>query len=118
MSRDLFIAQWIPEAGKSQLYRSFMDLKQGNMTFSEYEKKFNELSKFGPSLIDSPLKKNENFIKGARQEYYDRLTAHVHGSFASLMDMAIQFEDGKTHQQGKASADQSTSSYSGKRKRN
>ena len=38
LSRDLFVAQWIPEAGKTQLYRSFMDLKQGNMTFSEYER--------------------------------------------------------------------------------
>ena len=59
----------MPEARKSQLYREFMDLKQGTMSFAEYERKFNELSKFGPSLIDTPLKKNEKFIPSARPEY-------------------------------------------------
>lgn len=78
-----------------------MDLKQGNMTFSEYGKKFNELSKFGSSLIDIPLKKNEKFIAAARPEYYDRLTTHVHSSFASLMDMAIRFENIEGNQREK-----------------
>ena len=91
--REAFIAKWMPEAGKSQLYREFMDLKQGSMSFSEYERKFNELSKFGPGLIDTPLKKNEKFIADARPEYYDRPIAHVHSPFTKLMDLAIRYEN-------------------------
>lgn len=83
----------MPEAGKSQLYRNFMDLKQGSMSFLEYERKFNELSKFGSDLIDISLKKNEKFIADARLEYYDRLTAHVHDTFTSLMDMTLKYEN-------------------------
>ena len=94
-----------------------MDLKQGNMTFSEYEKRFNELSKFGPCLIDTTLRKNEKFIAGARPEYYDRLTAHVHGSFASLMDMAIRFENGEGNNGETMHIEQPTSSSTGKRKK-
>ena len=85
----------MPIVGKAQLYRSFMDLKQGNINFSEYERKFNELSKFGPGLIDTPLLKNEKFIHGARLEYYDLLTAHVHGTFTELMDFSLRYEKAK-----------------------
>lgn len=83
----------MPEVGKSQLYRDFMDLKQGDMSFIEYERKFNELSQYGLNLIDTSLKKNEKFIAGARPEYYDRLITHVHGTFTALMDMALRYEN-------------------------
>ena len=63
------------------------------MSFAEYERKFNELSKFSPSLIDTPLKKNEKFIPGARPENYSRLISHVHGFFTQLMDMPIRYEN-------------------------
>ena len=71
------MAKWMPVAGKAQLYKSFMDLKQGDMSIAEYERKFDELSKFGPGLIETPLLMNEKFIAGARPEYYDQLTAHA-----------------------------------------
>src|SRR5574338_457053 len=93
LSKEAFVAKWMPEADKSQLYREFMDLKQGTMSFSEYERKLNELSKFGPGLIDTSLNKNEKFIAGARPEFYDRLISHVHGTFIELMDMAIRYEN-------------------------
>ena len=63
------------------------------MSFLEYERKFNELPKIGPSLIDTPLKKNEKFIVDAHLEYYNRLTAHVHGTFTSLIDRALRYEN-------------------------
>ena len=95
-----------------------MDLEQGDMTFAEYERKFNELSKFGPSLIDTSLKKNEKFIHGARPEYYDRLISHVHDTFTSLMDMATRFENPNSKGKQTVSASQGNSSSSKKRKPN
>lgn len=86
------MAKWMPAAGKAQLYKSFMDLGQGDMTIAEYERRFDELSKFGPGLIETPLLLNEKFIAGARPEYYDLLTAHVHGTFTELIDYALRYE--------------------------
>lgn len=86
------MAKWMPAAGKTQLYKSFMDLKQRDMTIAEYERRFDELSKFGPELIETPLLLNEKFIAGARPEFYDLLTAHVHGTFTELIDYALQYE--------------------------
>src|SRR5574338_568736 len=89
------------------------------MTFTEYERKFNELSKFGPGLIDTPLLKNEKFIHGARPEYYKLLTAHVHGTFTELMDFALRYEGKpKGTSVPKAPVTQTLANQSGKRKQN
>ena len=95
-----------------------MDLKQGSITFSEYERKFNELSKFGPGLIDTPLLKNEKFILGARPEYYDLLTGHTHCTFTELVDYALRYEAKPTGPTAKATPTQPSSSQPGKRKMN
>lgn len=42
--KELFEEQLMPTAGRTRLYRDFLDLKQGSMSVSEYENKFNELS--------------------------------------------------------------------------
>lgn len=110
-TRDAFVAKWMPAAGKAQLYKSFMDLKQGDMSMAEYERKFDELSKFGPGLIETPLLMNEKFIDGARPEYYDQLTAHVHGTFTELNDYALRYEaKPKGNAAGKPAATQSSPS--------
>lgn len=51
--KEVLEEQYMPASEKSRLYRSFMDLKQDEMTVEEYAIKFNELSCFGPSLIDT-----------------------------------------------------------------
>ena len=58
-------------------------VNQENLTFEEYVNKFVELSRFGPELVSTPLKKNEKFIKGMKEEYQKRMTAHVMQSFWS-----------------------------------
>ena len=63
------------------------------MSIAEYETKFNELSCYGPGLIDTSLKKNEMFVQGLRPEYHERMTAHLKGSFVELIDMALRYED-------------------------
>lgn len=41
----------------TQLFRSFMDLKQGEMTVAQCGHRFNALYCFGPGLIDMLLKR-------------------------------------------------------------
>ena len=90
--KEVFEEQFMPTAGKTRLYRSFMDLKQGEMSVAEYETKFNELSRFGQGLIDTTLKKNEMFVLGMREEFQEKMTAHIKGSFVDLVDMALRYE--------------------------
>ena len=55
--KEEFEAQFLPTAGKTRMYRDFIDLKQGNMSIVEYENKFNALSCFGPDLINTSSKR-------------------------------------------------------------
>ncbi len=60
--KEMFEEKFKPAAGRTRLYQDFLNLKQGNMSIAEYETKFNELSCYGPGLIDTSLKKNEMFV--------------------------------------------------------
>ena len=84
--------QLLPATGKTRMYRDFMDLKQRSTTVAEYEIKFNELSCFGPKLINTPLKKNEMFVAGLRESFHEKMTGHSKGSFVDLVDMALCYE--------------------------
>ncbi|MDQ4222838.1 retrotransposon gag domain-containing protein, partial [Pseudomonas aeruginosa] len=57
--KEVFKEQYIHEAGGSFVYKKFLNLKQEEMSVEEYLRRFDELSFFGPDLIDTPLKKNE-----------------------------------------------------------
>jgi len=62
------------------------------MSVVEYEAKFNELSRYGPGLIDTPAKKNGMFALGMREEFHKKMTGHVKMPFVDLLDMAYSYE--------------------------
>ena len=83
----------MPTAGKTRMYQDFTNLRQGSMTVAEYETKFNELSCYGPGLIDTPFKKNGMFVQGLRPEFHEKMTVLLKGSFIDLIDMALRYEN-------------------------
>ncbi|KAH7514930.1 hypothetical protein FEM48_Zijuj11G0142400 [Ziziphus jujuba var. spinosa] len=44
----------------------FIELKQGKMTLAQYERKFDELSRYAPHLVDTDERKAQKFEKGLR----------------------------------------------------
>ena len=89
--KEVFEQRNMPSAGISRMYQEFMDLKQGSLSFEEYLNKFNELSRFGQELVNTPLKKNERFIRGMNKKYHERMIAHMKESFSGLIDMGYQY---------------------------
>ena len=90
--KEVFEQRYMPSAGISRMYHDFMDLKQGSLSFEEYLNKFNELSRFGPELVNIPLKKNEKFIRGMNKKFQERMTTHVKESFSELIDMGYRYD--------------------------
>ena len=90
--KEEFEAQFLPATGRTRMYREFMDLKQEDMSVTEYETKFNALSCFGPELINTPLKKNEMFVTGLKESLHEKMIGHLKGSFVDLVDMALRYE--------------------------
>lgn len=89
--KEVFEKRYLPSAEISGMYQEFMDLKQGSLSFEEYLNKFNELSRFGPELVNTPLKKNERFIRGMNKKFHERTTGHVKESFLDLVDMGYRY---------------------------
>jgi hypothetical protein len=94
----VFVQRYMPSAGISRVYKEFVDLKQGSSSFEEYLKKFNELSRFGPELVNTPLKKNEKFIRGMNKEFQERMTTHVKEYFSELIDMCYRYDTLNKHE--------------------
>ena len=63
------------------------------MSMKEYLRKCDELSVFGPNLIDTPLKKNKKFVAGMRKEFHKIMTAHIKESFMTLVDVDLRYEN-------------------------
>lgn len=63
---DAFYEKYFPRSVANQMEREFLDLVQGNKSVAEYENKFNALSRFIPTLVDTEEKKCRHFLEGLR----------------------------------------------------
>ena len=87
-----FSEKFIPAAHKYELFRKFLELKQNGRAVSEYIAEFDNLSKYGLSLIDTTEKKNEKFITGLDQYLGERLINHIDETFESIVGKALRSE--------------------------
>ncbi|XP_024019583.1 uncharacterized protein LOC112091064 [Morus notabilis] len=70
----------------------FMGLQQGKMTVREYEARFNELSRFAPSLIESERMKRLKFEKGLKGVIRKSVVALRHQVYSDLVATTISVE--------------------------
>jgi len=54
--KELFLKKYYPTNIHNQKEAEFLMLKQGSMTLVEYKRKFDELSRFAPELMDTEQK--------------------------------------------------------------
>ncbi|XP_024023770.1 uncharacterized protein LOC112092271 [Morus notabilis] len=62
----LFNEQYFPQSYREEKALEFMSLLQGYMSVREYEAKFNDLSRFAPSLVESEHMRCLKFEKGLK----------------------------------------------------
>ena len=65
------------QAEESVQLERFIGLKQGSLSVKEYINQFNELSRFGMELVNTPHKKALKFAKGLNQPLQGFLLTHV-----------------------------------------
>lgn len=73
---------------------TFLELKQDNMTVSEYAAKFNELAKFALHQVDTEARKARRFELGLKSWLYNKVAVLQINTFAALMERAIIAEEG------------------------
>jgi hypothetical protein len=72
--------------------KEFLNLKQGQMTVTEYGDKFVQLSLYAPRSAESDKKKREHFIKGLNEDLQSILSLHDYSSLQDLINKAIGLE--------------------------
>ncbi|XP_024031635.1 uncharacterized protein LOC112094577 [Morus notabilis] len=88
----LFNEQFFSQSYQDENAMEFMGLQQGDMTVREYEAKFNELSRFAPSLIESECIKCLKFEKGLKGVIQKSVVALRHRVYSDLVTAAISVE--------------------------
>ncbi|XP_024026718.1 uncharacterized protein LOC112093117 [Morus notabilis] len=88
----LFNEQFFPQSYRDEKAMEFMGLQQGDMTVREYEARFNELSCFAPSLIESERTKCLKFKKGLKGVIQKSVVALRHRVYSDLVAAAISVE--------------------------
>ncbi|XP_074322839.1 uncharacterized protein LOC141659812 [Apium graveolens] len=63
---ELFLEKYFPQFVQDQMELKFLELKQGNMSVTDYEGKFEELSRYVPSYVDTDRKKAKRFQQGLK----------------------------------------------------
>ncbi|KAH6794310.1 GRF zinc finger / Zinc knuckle protein [Perilla frutescens var. hirtella] len=86
--QEVVLDKYFTTAFKEKKETEFFDLKQGNMTIEEYERKFNQLSRYVPHLVDSEGKRIAKFKRGLRAEIKGILAAQVIEDFSDLVKRA------------------------------
>jgi hypothetical protein len=75
-----------------KIKKVFLSLKQGNMTVSEYQDKFIQLSRYALEEVAGDERKQEQFMEGLIRPLHYQLTSHTFPSFQRLLDKAIALE--------------------------
>jgi hypothetical protein len=73
--KDNFILHHTPVSAM-KLKKEFLNLKQGQVTVTEYRDKFVQLSLYAPRTAESDKKKREHFIKELNEDLPSILSLH------------------------------------------
>ena len=63
----------------------FLQLTQGSLSLVEYERKFDELSRFAPHLVDTEELKARRFERGLRPDLYNAIAVLPLPTYADIL---------------------------------
>ncbi|XP_057780033.1 uncharacterized protein LOC130998636 [Salvia miltiorrhiza] len=92
--KELIMDRYFPQSYITQKETEFLNLKQGNMTLVDYERKFNKLSRYAPYLVDTDVKKARRFEQGLRPEICGIISALRLPTYREVIDRAQAVSNG------------------------
>ncbi|XP_024027332.1 uncharacterized protein LOC112093353 [Morus notabilis] len=99
----LFNEQYFPQSYRDEKVMEFMSLLQGDMSVREYEAKFNDLSRFMPSLVESEHLKCLKFEKGLKNSQSKEAVGRVSSSGGPFASGGPQRSGRRNRNQGQIS---------------
>ncbi|XP_057775343.1 uncharacterized protein LOC130994315 [Salvia miltiorrhiza] len=86
--KEKVMGKYFPKAFCKQKEIELMNLEQRNLTVLEYERKFTQLARFAPHLVDTDEKKAWRFENGLRPEIGGHLAALNITSYSKILERA------------------------------
>src|SRR3954471_8003825 len=77
---------------RRRLEKEFLDIKQGDLSVSEYETLFNEKAQFASKYIPTEEEKVDIFVEGLRYEIKDFVNVRPISSFNDAVEFARKRE--------------------------
>jgi hypothetical protein len=90
--KDNLILHHTPVSAMKLKRKEFLNLKQGQMTVTEYGDKFIQLSLYAPRSAESDKKKREHFIKGLNEDLQSIVSLHEYYILQDVTNKAIGLE--------------------------
>ena len=94
---DLFRKRYFPDSLRLQKEAEFIRIEQGNQSVYEYERKFAELSRFAPHMVDIEVRKARHFERGLREEIQGPVSMFKLETYAEVVDRALIAERNCKH---------------------
>ena len=93
--RENFLGKYFPESVRNQKIQEFLNLKQGNMTISEYAVKFEELTRYFPYYDTLPDERQKcvKFESGLKPDMAIVFAPMEIRDYATLVDKCKIYED-------------------------
>jgi hypothetical protein len=86
--KDEVMGKYFPQALRDRKEAEFLQLRQGKMKLEEYERKFEQLSRYAPHLVDTEAKKARRFELGLRPEIGGIMASHQFTNYSRVLQTA------------------------------
>jgi hypothetical protein len=94
--------KFFPQALRDHKETEFLRLVQGDMDIVEYERRFEELSRYAPHLVETEFKKARRFERGLRSDVRQIVSSHELPTYREVVKkaQAVAYAGGRTVSQG------------------
>ncbi|KAG5536039.1 hypothetical protein RHGRI_023734 [Rhododendron griersonianum] len=90
--KEIFYEKYFPQTLKDNKCTEFINLKQGNMTVSEYDKAFTDLSQFAPHMISTENLKARRFEEGLKDGLRKPIKMLRLPTYTDVLNVALMAE--------------------------
>ncbi|XP_022849480.1 uncharacterized protein LOC111371632 [Olea europaea var. sylvestris] len=86
--KEEMMGKYFPQALRDRKETEFLQLRQGKTKLEEYERKFEQLSRYAPHLVDTEAKKARRFELGLRPEIGRIMASHQFTTYRRVLQTA------------------------------
>ncbi|XP_074327718.1 uncharacterized protein LOC141665632 [Apium graveolens] len=87
--KELFLEKYFPHYVKNWMEIKFLELKQGNMSVTEYEAKFTKLARFVLEQVDTEEKRAQRFQQGLQPWIRSRVAVFELTTYTAVVQKAM-----------------------------